>query len=266
MLDIRLVNGKYATGRLSSKDTLELPIVDISMEYDEVIVDFSKLDRMEDNFRFRITPKGKFCIGKYMVELDRAKSRVILNRIGMTSEGTEYLVSPYRQDDNSYFQAGAVYFDDSKDMGYTAPIYKIEAEETLKAGWVHKVQLGNSHLNIQTVAAAVATHPECYVFCAGNGISESVLYNFSEGQVARKSKITIGKKEYEVTGKQSASGFNPANGGNMKDIVYTLSGINSEVLDQEQGTGIEAILAKLGIAIGDLFLSAFRGCVRTSKY
>lgn len=49
-------------------------------------------------------------------------------------------------------------------------------------------------------------------------------------------------------------------------ITYTLKGINSGIMDAEQATGIEKLLAKLGMYAGDLFLSAFRYCTRWGNY
>ena len=265
-----LGDGKYESSpKISGKGTEKEPF-QISLKYDEIVVNYAGIDKFEFPFYFQIYQQGNLYIGKYLIDVNYEEKVVVFTKIGATSTvGGDggYAVSPgTRNEGSSYVQAGAVYDENSVDFGFTYPLYKIVATEKIQnwaiGGWMDywiTTTLGNTHLQVgNSIADNAATYPSAYVFCASD-IKRNQAYKFTDAQVGKFIDIKIGdtNTRRKIVSNSEIQGVQLDNS-NMAGIIYAFYGSSSEILDQNQADTIEQVLSKILISIGDIFMKTVR--------
>ncbi|MBQ8299080.1 MAG: hypothetical protein IJX99_04310 [Clostridia bacterium] len=270
----------------SYKGDKKNPVI-LDMKYDEIIFNFSANGKIENSFFYTFknsNPSQKY--GKYMVNIYESESKVtnekekkiLFKRLATTDILGAYSVTPPKKDMGSnYVQPGAMYNDASSSMGHTMTLYKITAHMGFKynkGGWFFgypwagydymlTVDLGNSTIATGTVAANAASHPQVYVF-SESGLKENELILFSSLQQSSQSKIDFKNVDdnnkllrYKVTGPKTMSTSDGKKSYTFDDkeaqLVYEFVGLTSEILDNNENTTIEKIIATVAISVGDLF-------------
>lgn len=262
-LEVRAkADGTYKAGDGSKGDGTETKPLEFDLKYNEIIIKYADVGKIQFPFYFKIKKSDDMYIGKYMIDVDYGNKEVIFTRIGAANNVEAYAVSPSgRNQGANYVQAGAIYDESSSSYGFTFPLYKIVSSETFnyqgKAYTINST-LGNTRL--QTGGGMMdnmATHPSTYVFCAGDGVLGKDVYHFTSSQVGEhiNYKLKNGKSERsKIVDSKSTELVNYNNNQNMTSIVYSFHGSTSEILDQNQASNIEQIISKFLISLGDMFM------------
>ncbi len=253
----------------------------LDMKYDEIIISFATAGKFKDSFFYTFkNSDASQKYGKYMITIFEEDKKVVFKRLSTTDTLGFYSVTgPKKSEGINYVQPGAIYNDVSTSMGFTPPLYKIVSYMNFKyergtyllglvylwgEGFKYQLtsDLGNSTISTGTVAANAASHPQVYVF-ASAGLKENELIAFSTLQQSSKAKIDfkviddIKWLRYQVTGPQTMSkatgGDSYTFGSNGAEVVYEFRGLTSEILDNNENTTIEKIIAEVALSIGDLF-------------
>ena len=272
--NITYANGTYYGGGASATGTEDNP-VSLSLNYDEIVVSFGSnaaSTKFEFPFCFKLVDGGSgMKYGKYQVTVLEEEKKVIFKRLAASNSMDSFLVTPNKKEEGyNYAQPGAVYNDNFSNMGFRPPFYKIEC--TLKFGGNKKIEtvLGNSTLNENNSGAAnQASNSQVYVFCV-SGLSESQTIKFSSGQSSNSATVVVKEtetglifddddvKKYLVQGTNTikditSGGTTYTFSGSTAEVIYSFWGITSEILNDNETSSIEEVIAKVLISLGSIF-------------
>lgn len=228
-----------------NKGTEENPIKISLSDYQTVV----KYSGTKLPFYFEIEESAGAWIGLFNVSLDEEKCQVVFTlqatRSDIGSEGNcFYSTAGDRTSGYSYYQAGAI-LDDGSILQYVGyPVYKIKEIQCYDTGGEKEIFIGNGSANLQE-----GINTQNYVFASvGSGKTRSQLMKNSSGQ----NKNHVDDPHYTSDG----TSILPADYANS--IFYVFYGVSSEVLDDNETNGVEEIITKIGLAIGDAFLAIVR--------
>lgn len=251
-------DSKESGGKGNTYNATEDNPLEISLSYHEIVLDYP--DGFSFPFYFRVTPdsSGNY-IGRYMVNVDYNKKKVVFTWLTANSEPYKNLVTPAtRGMKSSYLQAGGQFFDGFSEMGFTYPTYKISVTE--KGGsYSRSYTLGNGFLGAagtttNFTAAQTTSHPAVFVFCASGQKGESI-YSYSDNQSEAEFALQSGGS----LSKYSQSSFSSKVKNTSFTITYEFFGSTSEILDNTETGAVEELVSKVLIAIGDKFWEMVQG-------
>lgn len=200
------------------KGTEKEPLM-FDLATEKIIVDYSGADNLAYPFYFELKNTGdkSYIYGKYMIEEVTEDKKLVFQRIGMMKKGASnwYMVTPENETTGkTYAQPGAIYHDQSEELGYTPPFFNIyskvlfhqdKAYGTFKTlfdsdkYWLFEQRLGNTTLSTNTTAAAAASYPTAFVFCVSDfeegEVEAKDLFKFSAKQIEDKVSITVKEKK-----------------------------------------------------------------------
>lgn len=268
-------NGTYYGGGGSGVTGKEDDPVELSLNYDEIVVAFGSnaaSSKFELPFCFKVVSGGSgMKYAKYQITVLDVEKKVIFKRLAASNNLEDFKVTPNKKVEGyNYVQPGAIYNDNFTNMGFRAPFYKIEA--TIKFNGNKKIEgvLGNSTLNTNnSIEANKASNPQVYVLCV-DGLSESETIKFSSGQVSNKATVVVKEedpgvifsddnvKKYLVQSSNSIKdmtmgGSTYSFSGGTTEVIYNFWGVTSEILNDNETNAIEGIIAKVLISIGSVF-------------
>lgn len=199
-------------------------------------------------FYFKIQNNGDNVIGLYKISMNQKSKTVTFTltstRKSVGTVGNSYGVTPgNRSTGVSYFQAGAILDDDGIGNVAMYPVYLIKEVQWYQAGDIRikTTTLGNAYENIEN-----GIDTKTYVFSATN---------------------TPVNKLMEQSNRQAAENMVPRldnspaitfKGSETPSIVYAFYGVSSEVLSSDPASWLESTITKIGLIIGDVFMSLIR--------
>lgn len=222
------------------------PVI-IDMSQKETVISYADVNLP---FYYKIKASDKSWVGMFKIKMDETRKKVAFTLVGGESSASSLRAAPGdRSVGYQYIQSGAVLDDSKVDTLRYYPKYSIQEIQKYENGRSRKITLGNGYYNIAEDALAESLNYEQYIFVDATDKSVGELMAKSTAQRSKDKEVQIrtdGRIQTEVSEDEKPT------------IIYAFNGISKEYLEQQEPNWIEKMVSKIGIAIGDAFMSLLK--------